>query len=878
MKHNTVMTQTLPSVAAASPAQERLLFTLENGLRVIIQEDHFAPVVAIQMWVKAGSADETPDVAGAAHVHEHMIFKGTQRRPVGAIAAEVESSGGQINAFTSSDHTVYHLILASRYFATGLDIIADALQNTTFDPHELSKELNVVMEEWKRGEDSPTTRAATELFRQAYTTHPYGRPVIGFRETIEALNRERVVNFYQRWYHPNNMTLVIVGDLDCETARQEVLRLFASRPATPLPFRPRTPEPPQNAFRMSVLDMNVEEFYLYLSFPLPPADHKDVFALDLLSYILGGGESSHLVQGVQVEQELVNWISAHAYTPQDPGLFIVTAALERDKIRPALEEILSLVFRCKHDQVSPAELARARTNLESDFIYRRETVQGQSRQLGYFLTVFDDVDYERRYLDGLAQVTRQDIQNVAQRYLRPEALTLVFLGDTKETSLPTAAEVQELCHRLDRPETVPVVVRSQTAIAQKRNSHVSLTTLDNGVRILVKEHHVVPVMALQAVMLGGLLFENDNNNGITNFLAGLLNRGSDRFSRLELTEAIESLAGSLRGFSGRNSIGLSGAFLTASRTDNAIDLFLDTLLHPTFPLEEVEKRRREILLAIKNREDELAQIAFDLFYATLFTSHPYRLSILGTEESLHTFAREALVAYYQTLLNPQQLVISVVGDVDTDIIVTQLRRALEPLPVGTHPKLPPPSEPWVGTGRHVRKEVEKQQSHIVLGFRGVSLSHPDRYPLKVLDAVLSRQGGRLFYEVREQRALAYSVTAFSMEGVAPGVFGIYLGTDPSKVDEATMAARMELARLRTDLISTQELDQAKKYITGSYEISLQSNNSQAEELAFNELYGLGYDNGQRYLNAVNAVTAEDLRRVAQTYFDPQAETVVIVGR
>jgi zinc protease len=734
------------------------------------------------------------------------------------------------------------------------------------------------MEEWKRGEDSPTTRAATELFRQAYTTHPYGRPVIGFRETIEALNRERVVNFYQRWYHPNNMTLVIVGDVDCATAQQEVLRLFAAQPSAPLPLRPRTPEPPQGALRVSVIDMNVEEFYLYLSFPLPPANHKDVFALDLLSYILGGGESSHLVQMIQVDKELVNWISAHAYTPQDPGLFIVTAALERDKIRPALEEILSLIFRCKYGLVSPIELARARTNLESDFIYRRETVQGQSRQLGYFLTVFDNLDYERRYLDGLAEVTRQDIRDVAQRYLRPEALTLVLLGATEDASLPTVAEVQGLCHRLDRPEAVPVVVHPQTPVTHKSNSHVSLTTLDNGIRILVKEHHAVPVMALQAVMLGGLLFENDATNGINNFLAGLLTRGSDRFSRLELTEAVESLAGSLRGFSGRNSVGLSGAFLTANRRDNAIDLFLDTLLHPTFPLEEIEKRRREILLAIKNREDELAQIAFDLFYATLFTSHPYRLPILGAEESLRTFERGALSTYYQTLLNPQQLVVSVVGDVDTDVVVAQLRKALEPIPAGIHPQVVPQSEPRNSTGRYVRKEVEKQQAHIVLGFHGVSLAHPDRYPLKVLDAVLSRQGGRLFYEVREQRALAYSVTAFSMEGVAPGVFGIYLGTDPNKVDEALLAARAELARLRNDLVSGQELDQAKKYITGSYEISLQSNNSQAEELAFNELYGLGYDNGRRYLTAVNAVTVEDLRRVAQTYFDPQAETVVIVGR
>src|SRR5262245_59506120 len=418
--------------ASTSSATDRALFTLNNGLRVVIQEDHFAPVVAIQIWVKAGSADETPDVAGAAHVHEHMIFKGTARRPVGAIAAEVESSGGNINAFTTADHTVYHLVLASRYFATGLDIIADALQNTTFDPHELAKELQVVMEEWKRGEDSPTSRAATELFRLAYVEHPYGRPVIGFRETIEALNRERVLNFYQRWYHLNNMTLVIVGDVDREQTRAEVLRLFGEQAPQTLPSRPRMAEPPQQELRFSVLDMNVEEFYLYLSFPIPTATHEDVYALDLLSYILGGGESSRLVQSLQADKEIVNWISAHAYTPQDTGLFIIAAALEQDKIRPTLEEILVALFRCKQMLVSPAELARARTNLESDFIYRRETVQGQARQSGFFLTVFGDPDYENQYLTGLAAVTRQDIQRVAQRYFSANSLSLVLLGATAE--------------------------------------------------------------------------------------------------------------------------------------------------------------------------------------------------------------------------------------------------------------------------------------------------------------------------------------------------------------------------------------------------------------------------------------------------------------
>ncbi|MGH7965146.1 MAG: M16 family metallopeptidase, partial [Candidatus Binatia bacterium] len=566
---------------------------------------------------------------------------------------------------------------------------------------------------------------------------------------------------------------------------------------------------------------------------------------------------------------------AYAYTPQDPGLFIVAAALEQEKTRPALEEILAVLFRCKHTLVSPTELARARTNFESDFIYRRETVQGQARQFGYFLTVFSDPDYEHRYLEGLAKVTREDLQRVAQRYFTTDSLSLVLLGATAGVSAPTATEVQALCDRIDN---APATQELSPLLLRKNNDHVSLTTLDNGVRLLVKKHHAIPVMSLQAVMLGGLLFENESNSGINNLLAGLLTRGSEQFSRLALAEAVESLAGSLHGFSGRNSLGLSGAFLTTPDSDEALDLFLETLLHPVFPADEVEKRRREILLALKNREDDLAQIAFDLFYATLFTVHPYRFSILGNEESVHTLQREQMVAYYRTLLNPAQLVISVVGDVDTARVVERLRAALEQLPPTlTVPPLPP-TEPRPASIRQQHRTVDKQQAHIVLGYQGVSLAQPERYSLKVLEAILSRQGGRLFYELREQRALAYSVSAFNVEGVTPGVCGVYLGTDPSKVEEATAAARSELARAHEEPVSPAELEQAKKYLTGAYEISLQSNSAQAEQMAFNELYGLGYDNGRRYLAAINAVTAEDLRRVAQAYFDDNAHTLVIVGR
>ena len=586
--------------------------------------------------------------------------------------------------------------------------------------------------------------------------------------------------------------------------------------------------------------------------------------------------SSRLVQSLQADKEIVNWISAHAYTPQDAGLFLTVAALEQDKVRQTLEEMLVALFRCKYELVSAAELSRARTNLESDFIYRRETVQGQARQLGYFLTLFDDPGFEGRYLEGLASATRQDLQRVAQRYFTPEALSVVLLGATASADLPTKEEIAALSKRLDvapAPVAVPAVLNGSNGKGQ-----VSVTTLQNGIRLLVKEHHEVPVVALQAVMLGGLLFEDHTNIGINNFLAGMLTRGSERFSRLELAEVVESLAGSLRGFSGRNSLGLSGSFLSTTRVDNSIDLFLETLLYPMFPAEEVEKRRRELLLLLKNREDDLAQVAFDLFYQTIFTTHPYRFPVLGTENTLRAVERDHLTEYYSQLLNPAHLVVSVVGDVSTDQIVEHFQSALASLPITAGTTLFPPSEPRPTAVRTAHKNVEKQQAHIVLGFQGVALDDPDRYPLKVLEAILSRQGGRLFYELREQRALAYSVTAFGVEGLAPGVLGVYVGTDPGKVDEATAAARVELQRVREQLVDSSELEQARKYLTGSYEISLQSNSAQCEEMGFNELYGLGYENGRRYLAALTAVTAEDLRRVACTYFDDEAYTLIVVGR
>jgi zinc protease len=853
---------------ASTPPPGVVSFTMPNGLHVIVREDRFAPVVALQAWVKVGAADEHDAEAGVAHVHEHMLFKGTARRGVGQIAAEVESSGGHINAFTTPDHTVYHLVLAGRHFATGLDSLADALRHSTFDAEELARELGVVLEEWKRSEDMPVSRGYTELFRKAFRTHPYGRPVIGWRETIEALDRPRVLDFFHRWYRPNNVALVVVGDVSALAVREQVTALFADWQSGSLPARSRPVEQPQTALVRAAVEMPVQEHHLLLGFRIPSAHDLDAIPLDVLAYILAGGESTRLVSLLEAQKELANSVSAFAYTPQDPGLFVVLASLERRKIAEATRELLAALVRIGREPVGPAELARARSNLESEFVYRKETMQGQARLLGYSHCVFDDPHYETRYLAGLRATTREDVQRVAAAYLRPEALAAVLVGPDAEHQLPSAES-------LAAPwSAAPAVAAPGRAGARPRPA-VHTRTLANGVRLIVKEHHATPLVSVRAAVLGGLLLERAESNGINNFLAGLLTRGSRHHSRESLGRAVESLAGSLEGFSGRNSFGLRGQLLSR-HVEDGVDLFLEVLRHPTFPPDEVEKRRRELLIQLSHRDDEPAQRAVELFYAAHFPHHPYGMPILGSRAALRGLTRAGLVSYYRRLLTPSRLVVSAVGDVDPRWLLDRLESALADLPA-TRPiprPLPDPPPPRI---RRVSRRLDRQQAHFVLGVRGGRITDPDRPVLKMLEALLSRQGGRLFLELRDRQGLAYAVSAFASEGVDPGVFGVYFACAPEALDRAVAGVLLELERLRDEPLRGAELEQARTYLLGSYDISLQTNAAQCDELTFNELYGLGADGGERYREALGRVTTAGVQAAARGYFTLGAYTLAVVG-
>ncbi len=839
-------------------------FTMENGLKVILEENRNTPVVALQLWVKVGSADEKDEEAGMCHFIEHMLFKGTEKRKVREGAKEIESLGGTTNAYTSYDQTVYHITLASRYADIGLDILSDAVQRSIFDPTELEREREVVLEEIRRAQDDPSRRLFKQTLAAFYQQHPYRRPVLGYANTIRSIRRDQMVEFFKRWYAPNRMVLIAVGDFEAGEMEESIRKIFKDfRPASE-GVSQRLNEPVPLEVRSIVSYGNLKETYLQIAFPASSFKDEDTAALDVIAHVLGGGEASRLVQKVKLERGLVHSIYASSYTPKDPGLFFIGATLPAENMEKALEAILEEVNRLKTEGATAEELNRVKVNIGSDAIYNRQTVQGQAGKIGNYELTAGDFQFEKEYLRKVGFLQNEDIQKVSRKYFKINRVVVSVLAPDEKANFFKDLSLKSIFEK-QRLDGAPV----------EKKSAVYRTVLQNGIRLIVKENRSVPIVTVQVSFLGGVRFEGESNNGINYFTAVMLTKGTKNQNNLEIAKKVERMAGSLNGFSGYNSFGLTFTFLN-QHFEEAFKLLTEVIRQPSFEKEEMEKRRRLILASIRQQEDDPVRLVFKLFRKTLYEKHPYRMDTVGSLDSIRSLTQKDLREYYERMTVPENIVITIVGDVDQSQVVDAVKKEFGDLqPESLRAPSIPPELP-LQRKRAAELVKLKEQAHFVLGFPGVSYDHPDSYALTVLGAAISGQGGRLFHELRDKESLAYALDFMVQPNLDPGFVGVYMGTHPDKLETAVAAVLRELKKVKEEGLAKDEVNRAKKYLIGNFEIGLQTNGAQANQMSIDELYGLGFDRYQRYPGEIERVTKEDVDRVAKKYLDLDAYALAIV--
>src|SRR5216110_3089455 len=417
------------STGITFPSSSAQKWFLPNGLTIIVQEDHSAPVASVQAWCATGSIDEDEHLgAGLSHILEHMLFKGTKTRSTNVIAQKIQDVGGYINAYTSFDRTVFWIDVPKDGVTTALDVLADAMMNSTLPPEEYQKEQEVIRREFAMGLDDPDRMAGLLLFATAYQRHPYRFPVIGDIEIYNQLTQEQVMQYYKTRYVPNNLTFIVVGDVNGQKVRQQLTDLFKPYPEKSLKpvFIPA--ESPQLGRQEVHQEFATDLTHLSLAWHIPEVTSPDVPALDLLAMILGDGRSSRLYRRVREEAGLAFSISAFSYTPGDPGLFGIDATLDPKKREPAEQLALQIADEVKQTGVTADELAKAKKIMLSHHLGALTTMRGQASDIGSNWLLTRNLNFSRDYLDAVQKVSLDDIKHVAANYLTENNLTVISLN------------------------------------------------------------------------------------------------------------------------------------------------------------------------------------------------------------------------------------------------------------------------------------------------------------------------------------------------------------------------------------------------------------------------------------------------------------------
>ncbi|MDO9543118.1 MAG: pitrilysin family protein, partial [Kiritimatiellia bacterium] len=905
----------------------------DSGLVCIIKEDWSAPLVSIQVWIGAGSAQEDEYLGGGlSHLIEHMIFKGTPQRRPADIARQIDDAGGTINAYTSLDRTVFWVDMPAEHWQTGLDVLADAVTHASFPADEWRREKDVVRREMAMGKDNPDRVLSKLLWQTAYRVHPYRFPVIGLEDIFNTLTRDDLVAFFRRNYLPDNMIITVVGSVKADSALATVENRFrgVGRRARPLPAQ--TEEPPQLSQRSARKTGAYNISRLAMAWHTVGLSHPDAPALDILSIITGGGRSSRLNQKIKENQKLAFNIDAWSFTPKDTGLFGISADFDPANEDDLLKAITAEVATWQTNLFSAAEVEKARNKIAADTLLAFQTLHGQADTFAsgefYAGTPF----YFDTYLKRLSTVTPESLAAAANRYLPEQNRTLVILspGITNESVAKIGPEPTPACGhpspggdikkfkdntRIPSLEGCPLASAKHSGGAGTGRmgqpdgtswTNVVKTVFPNGLTLLAREDNRLPFVQVCVASLGGLLMENDRNNGITCLMAELLTRGTKERTQEQIANAVERKSGSISSFSGINSYGLQARCFSRD-AELFMDILSDCCLRSVFAEEEIAKCKAIQVSRIEQQYESPMFLAQEAMRKELFAGHPYRLNMEGTRASVMAVTREELFSLHAKTAAGSNTVIAVFGDIATVKARELVEKFLGKMPAGqkqdmqscgnssfchsresgnlenihSDPGFPIRSgmtniEHCSQFPRQIELTAPREQTIVLAGFPGLAVVDKRIDAVNILLQALNGLSSDLMISVRDKKGLAYYTGAYHKAGLAGGQLVVYAGTRAEEVSHVKELIIKEINRIAGKGIRADEFKRARMQIISEGRQSRQNAGAFARECALNELYGLGYAHKLETERRLAQLAPDDARQAAAEIMRPEKMVEVIV--
>ncbi len=895
---------------------------LENGLTVLIKEVHTAPVVTVQMWYKVGSSNEEPGVNGIAHQLEHLMFKGTQSRPI-QFGRLFSALGSDSNAFTSYDQTAYYGTVEKNKLKALLVLEADRMQNALIDTEHLANEKRVVISELQGYENSPEYRLDRAVMQAVFPNHAYGLPVGGTKADVEKFQVEQVRKYYHNFYSPDNAVLIIVGDFSTGKTFNTVKEIFgklpnrgrgqeageqgageargqesrgsrekrgnfSSFPSAPLHLCPSASSSPCPT--PIVLREHGAAALLQVVYPLPDINHPDIPALDVMDYILTEGRNSYLYQAL-IESGLANELTAYVATLRESSWYelLLKAAPNQDltKIDAVLNNAIANLVQ---KGVKPEEVDRAKTQLEAAVVLNNRDITSQAMQLGNDQTTAGDYHYTDRYLAAVRQVTAADVMDVFNKYLKIEARTVGFF----EPTLKQTKEVKEINDE-PQPTQTQEHLSDNTAIASSEVAKYLPTvdlatdavkhlipqqfTLANGLQVLLLPDKSTPTITLSGSIKAGKEFDPDEQAGLASLVADNLMSGTKTKDALTLAKALEERGATLNFKVSREGMRIKGNSL-ATDLPILIQTLADAVKNSTFPEKELELNRQQALTTLKLELDDPLEVARRIFVQSVYPKkHP--LHTFPTEKSLQQIRREDLIAFKAKHYRPDTTVLVLVGDFDLAKVRSLMKTAFGDWKVsGQPPNLKYPNVSMPQSVVRVNPVLPgKSQAITYMGYTGINRQDPRFYAALVLNQILGGDtlSSRLGAEVRDRQGLTYGIYSYFQAEKNAGTFWIEMQTSPEDANKAIASTQQILQQIHRQGVTSLDVKTAKDTVVSSYNVSLANPEELTNRILKNKVYGLDETELSSFTQKIQKVTLAQVNQAARELLHPDKIVVVTAG-
>ncbi len=853
-----------------------------NGFKALVLPRQHAPVVVCDLYYPVGSFDEPPGRSGLAHFVEHMLFKGTERFPKGQIDRLAFVAAGQSNAETGEDCTHYWFAFPSDRWELALAVEADRMRGATFDPAEVEAERHVIIEERARDLDTPAGRLDQNHLALAYIHHPYRNPILGWPDDLSRISIDDLKSFYEAHYRPDGAVLVVVGDVDPKTALDRVGTHFG--PIAPgARVRPKTAvsEPTQGGRRDFTLSESESVARGLFGWHTVPRGHADGPALDVLSDVLACGRRSRLWDALVERGRLATWVDAGQEGSRRAGQFLIQVetpgTVEAVQVERLIREALAALAA---DGPTPEELDRSRHRLEAAWRWEQEDLGGLASGLGHVALWEDWRSWQAEHRAALA-VTADQIKKVAAGYFQDDRLTVGWAmpqpNGATSVALPVPAEpVAARSPRSSTPRAAerPIGLEIPGGGSRLVDFHPWRASLDNGLRLVAERRPGTGIVALEMFVDAGLLREA--KPGVAYLTGRLLEEGTPTRAAEALAEAIEDVGGTLE-------LGSTGASLRVRAEDLplALEILADVIRRPTLPADAVAWARRRIGSELMADKDDPAFRAELLFRGLVYGEHPYARDPRGSSRALSQLSHADVIDHHARHFTPDNAFLVAVGDFEPRRFRSLVKTHFQdwkPRGGGL------PALPRVAASRpRVRRVVHPgEQLHIVLGHLGIARNHPDYDALSVLDHIFGSGPGftdRLSRIVRDELGLAYSVGGGITDSadVAPGLFRVYVGTQPDEAARVLEAVLEQVRAVHAGEFSDEEVDRARRYVAGSWVFDYQTVEQRAERLLELERWNLSLDEPIEWPERIARVTPQQVRRAARLHLHPNALSRVEFG-